>query len=133
MTDLGKALEKKRGDLGISLNKVARDLDTTLNTYYTWVDELRPSVPQPKNWDKIADFLEVDRVEVALLAGLLSDKEVRAYCEREKVELKGSRKNAKDTSIAKEGTTGCSSQTAPDVQKDKRVRPGTRKVAASAA
>lgn len=75
---LGEAIKKRLAVLGISGNKATRVLDVSRQTFAMW--ERDAQHPRPEQWEKVADFLAVSRVDVAVMLGAISEAELKARC-----------------------------------------------------
>lgn len=75
---LGEALKARRQELGLSGWKATYRLEVARMTYDGW--EKNHHVPDPKHWEKIAEFLGVSKVDVAILLGAIDQAEVIQFC-----------------------------------------------------
>lgn len=75
---IGEALRKRRDELGLSANKAHMRLGISRQSYDAWEGNLY--TPKPEHWATIAEFLDVPRWEIAVLAGILTRADIRAAC-----------------------------------------------------
>lgn len=78
---LGEAIKRARAAKGLSGNMATKELEVSRATFDGWETGFRQ--PAAEHWQKIADFIGVDRVEIALMLGVISQDELRRRCAEE--------------------------------------------------